>query len=332
MNPRRVKILGTGKYLPKTVITAEALNQRIGSPPGWIEKHSGVITRHFVQDETASFMGAEAARQALENANLGLEDIDCLVCTSGTMEQLIPSTASLIHRQLGGRMGGTPAFDINSTCLSFLTGLDTISYLVDASRYDRVLLVATEVASAGIDWSDKESCSIFGDGAAAVIIGKSSDNEPAKIIASRMETYSDGASLTEYRGGGTRQPGPTYTRAVAKDFSFQMDGKGVFRMASKLMPDFFSQLLDLGQTSLEDIKLVIPHQASLMSMRLVRKKLEIPQEKFMVIAENHGNTIAASLPMGLHEAIRQNRIQRGDRVMLLGTSAGFSMGGLVFDY
>jgi 3-oxoacyl-[acyl-carrier-protein] synthase-3 len=332
LKPRRIKVLGTGKYLPKTIITAEALNQRIGSPAGWIEKHSGVLIRHFVQDETASKMGAEAARQALSNAGLTLADIDCLVCTSGTMEQNIPSTAALIHRELGGKLGNIPAFDINATCLSFLTGLDTMSYLVDAGRYERILLVATEVASAGLDWSDKESCSIFGDGAAAVIIGKSPPADSSAIIASHMETHSDGANLTEYRGGGTRQPGNTYQPGQAKDFTFQMDGRGVFRMASKLMPDFFQQLLHSGQTPLDSIKLVIPHQASLMSMRLVRKKLGIPAEKFMVIAENHGNTIAASIPMGLHEAIQQQRIQRGDRVMLLGTSAGFSLGGLIFDY
>jgi len=331
VNNRRIKILGTGKYLPKRVITAEELAAKIGYTSEWIEKHSGVSIRHFIEDETASFMGAEAARHALSNAGITLDDIECIISTSGSMEQPIPCTASLIHRELGGA-GHIPAYDINSTCLSFVVGLDTMSYLVDAGRYQRVLLIATEIASTGLDWSDAESCSIFGDGAAAVVIGKSEANNPAGIIASKIETYSEGASLTECKGGGTRQPSYSYSEDRKQDFLFKMDGRGVFRMASKLLPNFFNGLLESSQNTLADIKLVIPHQASLMSMRLIRKKLDIPEEKFMVIAKNHGNTIAASIPMGLHEAIVQERIHRGDRILLMGTSAGFSMGAMILDY
>ena len=140
-------------------------------PAGWVSKATGVGVRHYASgEETSSFMGARAAEAALADAGLQFSDIDCLVCTSGTKEQPLPSTAVFIQQAMGQEDSGVPAFDIDATCLSFLNGLDVISYMVDAGRYRRVLLVATEIASAGLNWSDKESAALFGDGAAAVII------------------------------------------------------------------------------------------------------------------------------------------------------------------
>lgn len=157
MQVRKIKIVGTGKCLPEQVITAEDLDKKLGVPSGWVLKKTDVRVRLVVKDETASFMGARAAEAALEDAGLTFSDIDCIVSTSGTVEQSIPCTASLIQKALGQEYSGVPAFDINSTCLSFLTGLDVMSYMVAAGRYRRVLLVATEVASVGLDWSHKES-------------------------------------------------------------------------------------------------------------------------------------------------------------------------------
>lgn len=332
MQTRQVRILSTGKYLPKNKVTAEALADRIGVSADWVEQKSGVLIRHFVADETASQMGAIAARQALEDAGLSLTDIDCLVCTSGTVEQPIPCTAALIQKALGGGNSGIPAFDINSTCLSFVTGLDTLSYLVDAGRYNRVLLVATDIASVGLDWQDKESCTLFGDGAAAVIIERSAPSTSGKILCSRMETYSKGSHLSEARGGGSKLHPREHSAKTCQDFVFSMDGRGVYRLAHQVFPGFLERLLTLRQLKMTDMDLVIPHQASLMAMNLIRKQLAIPEAKLMTIVHNHGNTIAASIPMALHEAIHQRCIQRGSRVLLLGTSAGFSIGGLVFEF
>lgn len=331
MQVRHVKILATGKYLPRNKVTAKALGQRIGLAEEWIIKKSGVLTRYFVEDETASQMGAYAAKDALEAAGLSLADIDCIICASGTTEQSIPCTAALIQKQLGAVNSGIPAFDINSTCLSFITGLDTISYLVDAGRYQRVLLVSTDIASFALNWDHKESCTLFGDGAAAVIIAKSEKHESSKIVCSRMETYSKGAHLAEGCGGGSKHHPKEYTQ-TPNLFFFSMDGRGVYRLASEVLPDFIERMLQPSQLRVADMNLVVPHQASLMAMQLLRKQLGIPEEKLMVIVQNHGNTIAASVPMALHEAIIQGKIQRGDRVMLIGTSAGFSVGGMVLEY
>lgn len=327
---RRVKILSTGKYLPKKQVTAQELGLRLGLPKGWVEKKSGVLVRHFVDGETASLMGAFAAKDALEAAGLSFGDIDCLISTSGIPEQAIPCTASLIQKQLGAEDCGIPAFDINSTCLSFITGLDTVSYMIEAGRYNRVLLVASEV-STGLNWKDKESCTLFGDGAAAAIIAKSDNKESSRILCSRMETYSKGAHLTECRGGGNKYHPREYADNP-ESFLFKMDGSAVYRLVSDILPGFIERLLQPSGLSLADMQMVIPHQASLMAMRLMRRKLGIPEKKWMVIAHNHGNTVAASVPMALHEAIGQRKIKRGDRVMLLGTSAGFSVGGIVLEY
>ncbi|HLO85862.1 MAG TPA: beta-ketoacyl-ACP synthase III [Nostocaceae cyanobacterium] len=330
MHTRQVKILSTGKYLPKNKVNAEELETRLGLNPGWIAKKSGVLTRHFVTDETASLMGAYAAKDALFTSGLSLTEIDCIICTSGIPEQSIPCTASLVQKQLGGENLGIPAFDINSTCLSFVTGLDMISYLIDIGRFKNVLLVASEICT-GLNWQDKETCTLFGDGAAAAVITKSAPTESAKIIASRMETYSKGAHLTECQAGGNKYPVEQYT-SNSEHLLFKMDGKGIYRVASEILPDFVGRLLHPTGLKLSDIDMIIPHQASLMAIRLLSKQLNIPEEKLMVIAHNHGNTIAASIPMALHEAIIQRRIKKGDRIMLLGTSAGFSIGGIILEY
>ncbi|WP_168122854.1 beta-ketoacyl-ACP synthase III [Paenibacillus sp. HB172176] len=329
----RVKILGTGKYLPSRKITHEEMDQRLGTRPGWALKTTDVRIRHFAtKEETASFMGARAAEAAIAAAGLELSDIDCLVCTSGTKEQALPSTASFIQLALGDELQGVPAFDIDATCLSFLAGLDLMSHLVAAGRYRHVLLVASETASAGLNWEEKESAALFGDGAAAAVIGPSAEEDASRIVGAKLRTYSAGARLSEVRGGGTRLHPREHSAETEADFLFHMNGPAIFKMASKLLPGFVDELLAPSGTKMADFKAVIPHQGSAMSMRLMSKKLGIAKEQLIYITPNHGNTIAASIPMGLHEAIIQGKARRGDRLLLLGTAAGLSIGGMIVDY
>jgi 3-oxoacyl-[acyl-carrier-protein] synthase-3 len=333
MQTRRVRIVSTGKYMPSRIVTDEEMDLRLQTPKGWVRKTTDVAIRHFADDhETASYMGARAAEAALKEAGLRFADIDCLVCTSGTREQPLPSTASLIQQALGEGMSGVPAFDIDATCISFLVGLDLMSYLVEAGRYRHVLLVSTEIASAGLNWSDKESAALFGDGAAAVIIGPAEEEEQSRIVGSSIRTYSDGAKWSEVRGGGTRMPAREHNALTEADFLFHMNGQAIFRMASKLLPEFVAELLAPSGLRMGDFTAVIPHQGSAMAMRLMSKKLGISKEQLVYITPNHGNTIAASIPMGLHEAVRQGKIRRGDRVLLIGTAAGLSLGGMILVY
>lgn len=333
MQLRHVKIKGTGKYLPERVVSDAELDKILGTPPGWVNKITGVGTRHYASiDETASFMGARAAEAALADAGLSFSEVDCLVCTSGTKEQPLPSTAVFIQQAMGQADSGVPAFDIDATCLSFLVGLDVMSYMVEAGRYKNVLLVATEIASVGLNWQDKESSALFGDGAAAVVIGPAETGDSSKILHASLKTYSSGARYSEIAGGGTRLHPQNYTAEDALPYLFHMDGQAIFRKASKLLPDFIADMLSATGNKMDDFTLVIPHQGSAMAMRLLRKKLGIAEDRFLDNTAGHGNTIAASIPMGLHEAIRQGRITRGDRIMLIGTAAGLSLGGMIIEY
>jgi 3-oxoacyl-[acyl-carrier-protein] synthase-3 len=333
---RNVKILGTGRYLPTNAISAAELGARLGLEQGWVESRSGVLTRYFVQDETSSHMGAMAAEAALRDAGLDFADIDCLICTSGAPEQVIPCTAALIQKALGQADSGVPCFDVNSTCLSFLTGLDTLSYLVAAGRYRRVLIVAPEIASVALNWQDRESATIFGDAAAAVIIGQAGPDEASCILASRQETYSSGAHLTQARGGGTKHHPRQYPgtlEAYTDEYClFEMDGKAVFKLSAQVLPGFVERTLGPVGLTLDDIDLVVPHQASMTALGLVQRRLGLSDERWMVIAPEFGNTIAASIPLALHEAIQRGRARRGDKLLLLGTSAGFSVGALALVY
>ncbi|PYI55503.1 beta-ketoacyl-ACP synthase III [Paenibacillus flagellatus] len=332
MQHRQVRIVGTGKYVPKRRVSDTEMDRALGVPEGWSRQKTNVIERYFIEDETASQMGAKAAYAALESAGLTFADIDCLVCTSGTMEQPIPCTAALIQEAMGQPHAGVPAFDINTTCLSFVAGLDVMSYMVAAGRYRYVLLVSTEVASKGLNWRHKESAALFGDGAAAAVIGPAGAEEPSKLLYARMETYSAGARYSEIRGGGSALHASAYSADTADRFLFDMQGDALFRMASQKLPAFLDKLLAGAGCGLDSVKLVVPHQGSAMAMRLLARKLGIADDRLMSITPDHGNTIAASIPMGLHEAIRQRRIERGDRVLLIGTSAGLSLGGVVLDY
>lgn len=329
---RNIKIVATAKHLPDRKVYSSEIDQMIGTPTGWAEKKSGVKVRHYVQSETATEMGTKAATKALEKAGLSIHDIDCIVSTSGTYEQPIPCSAALLHEKLCPTGYSIPAFDINSTCLSFVTGLDMMSYSVDAGRFKRVLLVSAEISSVGINYTQNESAVLFGDGAVAVIIEQTPANETSHIIVSHMQTFSEGAHTTEIRGGGTKMHPREHNESTKEEFLFDMDGRGVFRLTSKVIVPFFNEVLEKTQLDSNDLRLVIPHQASAMAMRIIRQKLNIPEEKFMSIIETHGNVIAASIPLALHEAIEQNKLQRGDKVMLLGSSAGLSLGGIILEY
>lgn len=329
---RNIKILGVGKYLPKNKVFAGDIDKKLGLEQGWTQQKTGVSVRHYISDETSSQMGANAAREALDHAGVMLKDIDCIVCANATAEQEIPCTAVLVQKELGGEDFAIPAFDINSTCLSFLTALDTMSYLISAGRYNKILIVSSDISSVALNWEDKASCSIFGDGAASAVIGKTPSKEHSRILGSSMETYSAGALYSEIRAGGSKIHPRQYTQETKEDFLFNMKGKKLYRMTSEVFPGFISKLLRSVNLDISDLDLVIPHQASLAAMALMQKNLKIAEDKFMYIIQDHGNTVAASIPMAFYEAVKQNKISRGSQIMLMGAAAGLSVGAVILEY
>lgn len=324
-----VKITGLGRYLPQRKVYSKDLDIQLGLPVGSVESKSGLTVRYFAnKEETTSYMAAQAALIAIKNAGITLPDIDLIVSACGANEQLIPCTAALVQKQLGLEYSGIACFDINSTCLSFLTALDTVSYLIAGTRYQRVLIVSSDIPSLGLNWQDMETCTIFGDGAAACIVEKS--NESSRILASHMETYSVGSDYCRIEAGGTRVP-------PAQPFDsrlglFNMDGKKVFKLASQLVLNTNEQLLKKAQITMNDIDWVVPHQASLLAMHHLRKRLAIPAEKLVDVFSTHGNQMAASMPSAFVHHVQAQKIKKGQLIYFLGTGAGISAAGMILEY
>lgn len=329
--PRPVTILGSGHALPERVVTSTELDVELGLVAGSVARISGVVQRHVASTtETAASLGAIAACHALHAAGLELDQIDLIACASGTMDQGMPCNAALLHRELRLGQSGIPAMDINASCLGFIAAVDTLSWPLIAGRYQRILLVCSDIASCGLDWQHVEVCGIFGDGAAAAVLGVSDGG--AKIMASSLKTFSEGAHLCQIPAGGSR----FHPRRIDTPFepltSFSMHGKGVFRLAAKHLPKLMDELLTQAGLTQAQIDWVIPHQASQQAMQHAAKRLGFSPKKVIDIFSRHGNQVAASLPTALDIAIRDQRIQRGQRLMLIGTGAGLSLGGMVLEY
>lgn len=333
MKHRQIHIAGTGKYLPREIISSSDLDRKLGKENGWVENKSGITKRHFASpDETTSFMAASAAKQALINANLKPSDLDCIIGACGVMEQSIPCTAALVQKQLGLEDSGIAAFDINSTCLSFLSALDNISYMIDAGRFKNVLIISSDIPSLGLNWSDMESCTIFGDGASAIIVSQAKPDKCTNIIASHMETYSKGAGYCQVQAGGTKLHPSQFKGDLSKYALFEMNGKAAYKMTAEIIDEFIKRLFAGTGLDLKDIDLVIPHQASKLAMHHLRKKLGIVEEKLIDIFSTHGNQVAASIPTAIHEAFLGNKIFPRSKILLIGTGAGISLGGMIMEY
>ncbi|MBP6116189.1 MAG: ketoacyl-ACP synthase III [Neisseriaceae bacterium] len=319
------KIIATGKALPTQQVWSTQLDEKLGLPRGYTAKKSGVDCRYFADDALLqSALGAEALRDACQRQDIDPASIDLLLCANGVPEQALPSTASRVLACSELR-AGIAAFDVNASCVSFITALHQAACLLQAGAYRRIAIVSTEIASRGIDWADHETALIFGDGAAAVIVEAGAAGQGC--AAYRLAVHPAGVTHCEIRAGGTRR-NPVVGMTVS-DHHFKMAGKRVFKLATQLMPEFLAELLaPLGLTAAQ-IDVVVPHQASHLSLHHVRARLGFSTAQVVDIYAHHGNQVAASIPTALHEAVQQGRLGPGQTVLLLGTAAGFGMAGMV---
>ncbi|MGO3127662.1 MAG: 3-oxoacyl-[acyl-carrier-protein] synthase III C-terminal domain-containing protein [Luteimonas sp.] len=331
--PAGLRILGSGCHHPAQRVASTAFDARLGLTPGSSEAATGVAMRGVAaDDETASWMAARAAEAALQAAGIEGSALDAIVSTCAVMEQPIPCQAALVQRALGLGGSGIPAFDINATCLGFLVALDLIHASIAAGRYRRVLVVASEVPSRGLRADDPVTAPLFGDGAAAVVLGAAAPGEDSALLAWRMETFADGADACRIRGGGTRIA-PGDPRNDDRDaYRFEMDGPATFRMAGRRLPRLLTRLLESAGLALGDLDCIVPHQASGGGLDRIVQALRLPEARTVRILGEHGNQVAASLPHALHHAIAAGRMQRGQTCLLLGTGAGLSVGGAVLRY
>lgn len=325
--PAAVAILGTGAYLPQNRLQSTDIDARLGWKTGETEARFGIASRAVATaEETTSMMAAKAARQALDEA--GGEAPDLILGACGVMEQPIPSTAALVQARLGYERSGIPAYDVNATCLSFVAALDHAALMIGAGRARRVLIVSADIASVGLDWNHPEAAAIFGDGAAAVVLGPSYGR--SAILSQRIETYSEGREACVLAAGGTRiNP----ARGIAPaDAMFRMDGQAAFRAASRRLPRFLARLLGDAGIARDGLDCIVPHQASALALDHARAALGFAKDRMVDIFAQYGNQIAASIPTALHRAIAEGRLKRGQTALLIGTSAGVSIGGAVLRY
>ena len=311
---RKVEIIGIGAYLPKNkIIIGDQTRYRVGED----------------ENENQLTLATKAAKNALENANMKIEDIDLIVSASAVGIQPIPCTASLIHEQIAKGID-IPAMDINTTCTSFITAFDVISYLIDSGRYNNVLIVSSELASVGLNPRQKESYELFGDGATAIVLAKTS-KENTGIIYSMQKTWSEGAHSTEIRGGLTRLNATHYNKDLEDDYLFDMKGREVLTLAAKKLPKMFDEFYEKSNLNLDDIDLIVPHQAS-KALKMIMRKVGIPENKYIDIVKEYGNMVSVSVPFALYKAIEDKKIQKGNTIILCGTAAGLTANILAFKY
>ena len=302
---RHVEIAGYGVCLPKN--TVQFKDQ----------------TRYRVveNEETQLDLAEVAIQRALEKANLKIEDIDCLVSASAVGVQPIPCTAALIHERVAKGLS-IPAMDINTTCTSFISALSTMSYLIEAGEYRRVLIVSSEVGSLGLNPKQKESYELFSDGAAAFIF-QSSDKDKG-VIASLQRTWSEGAHDTEIRGGLTSYQPKEYSEETKTNFMFDMKGKKILLLSARVIPEMFQEFQEKSGISKDAVDYIIPHQAS-RALPLVMDKLGVSKDKYLNIVSEYGNMVSVAVPFGLAYALDHGYVKEGDTVFLMGTAAGMTV-------
>ncbi len=324
-----LEILGTGTHTPGTRVVSEEIDRRLGKRPGWIRDRTGVDVRSFVAaGEDVITMGATAARAALLEAGVGARELDAIIAVGSLPHQAIPCSAVFLQRALGLGDRGIPAFDVNATCLGFLVALDLVAQCIATGRFRRVLLVASEVATAGLNLDDPATAGLFGDGAAAVVVGAARRSGPA-LLATHLETYAEGAEYCQVRAGGSGLHPRHDLDAFMAGTYFEMQGKATYRLAADRLPQFIDTLFSRAGVRPGDIDAWVPHQASGLAIAHLASMLAIPVERLVMTLATRGNQISASIPTALDAGRRDGRIRSGRLVALIGTGAGLSLGGAV---
>jgi len=324
---RRFRVAGSGAYLPRDTVSASRLDDLTGQPPGTTQARFGVTRRHWAcPDETSSVMGAAAARNALDEAGWDPGSLDVILGACGVMEQPIPGTSVLIQRHLGLGDSGIACFDINATCLSFLIALDRVLAGFALGDWQRALIVCADIASAALDFSDPEASVLFGDGAVAFALEA---HGPHIRLSHLFRTYGEAADVCRLEAGGTRlRPHEDLDGFLAAS-RFQMNGREVFRATSRRFPEFLGDLLAASGIAPDDVDVIVPHQASAAALEHLKRSLPDGNARTIDVYADVGNQIATSLAFALHTARATGRLGPGDHALLIGSSAGISLGGAV---
>ncbi len=319
---RYAQIIGWGYTVPEKVITNHDLEQIVDTTDEWIRSRTGIEERRVAADpkETTATLAIEAARRALEVADVHASKLDLIICSTSSPEYIFPSTASVVQDAIGAENAG--AFDLSAACSGFVYALSMARGHILAGDAEYVLVIGAETLSRIVDWTDRNTCVLFGDGAGAVLIAASP--VPGGILACELGSDGSGADLLMIPAGGSAMPASLETVSSGNHF-IKMDGKAVYRFAVRVMADATRAVLDKAGLSIGDLDLVIPHQANLRIVQnSVLKQLRIPEDKVFVNLQKYGNTSTASIPIALCEAIQAGKVKPGDNLVFVGFGGGLT--------
>lgn len=316
-------MLGVGRYTPERVLTNRELEQMVETSNEWIVERTGIEERHIAApDEAASDLALIASRRAMEKAGIGVGEIDLIICATVTADTIFPSAACRLQAALGATRAA--AFDVSAGCTGFVYGLHLAQHLVQAGAHRRILLVGVEVLSRILDWTDRATCVLLGDGAGAVIVGEATRPDQG-VLATRIESDGNKGELLHLPAGGSRHPACEETLRAGMHY-FKMNGRETFKNATRLMGDSALQVLAEAGVGLGDVDLLVPHQANLRIITALAKSLEVPMEKVFTNVQRYGNTSSASIPIALSEADDMGRLQSGMTVLMVAFGAGLTWG------
>jgi 3-oxoacyl-[acyl-carrier-protein] synthase-3 len=312
------RIIGTGSYLPERVLTNQDLEKMVDTSDDWIRTRTGITQRHIArEDQSASDLAMLASLNAMTAAGVTSKDIDLIIVATTTPDMVFPSTACILQDKLG--VENCPAFDVQAVCSGFVYALATADMFVSSGKCRNALVVGSEIYSRILDWNDRSTCVLFGDGAGAVVLSQS--DEPG-ILSSHLHAsgnYRDVLSVPGSISGGIIRGNPY----------INMDGGAVFKFAVKVLEDVVHEAVAENQLQTSDIDWLIPHQANIRIIRSTAQKLGIPLDKVVITVDKHGNTSAASIPLALDIAVRDGRIHKDQLVMLEGVGGGFTWGAVL---
>lgn len=325
---RNVKILGTGSSLPEKIVTNFDLAKIVDTNDEWIQSRTGIKARRMAtSEEQTSDFAAEASKRALEMAGVKAEDIDLIIVATMTPDMPFPSTACIVQEKIGAKKAS--AFDLEAACSGFVYGVTVAKQFISTGFYEHVLVVGAETMTKILDFEDRNTCVLFGDGAGAVVLGPSHDE--SGFLGMELGADGSGGDVLNMPGGGTLNPASVQTVNDRLHY-LKMEGSDVFKFAVRIMGKASLIAVEKSNLTVSDIDFLVPHQANIRIITSAAKKLKLPMEKVHVNLEKYGNMSAASIPVALDEANRDGKIKTGDNVVLVGFGAGLTWGACVIKW
>lgn len=316
---RYAHIVGWGMYVPPNVVTNDDLAKKVDTTDAWIRERTGIAERRIATKETTASMAVYAAQDALEVADVNPNEIDLIIVATTTPEYSFPSTACVVQDQLGASKAG--AFDLSAACSGFVYGLGIAADMLRTGTYNTILVIGSETMSRIVDWKDRGTCVLFGDGAGAVILRASED--PGGILSIVLGSDGSGGELLEVPAGGSKNP-TTLETVMANMHTMKMNGREVYRFGTRILADATRQAMEKANLPFDELDMLIPHQANSRIIDYGAKQLHLPPEKIFVNVEKYGNTSGASIPIALTEAIEAKRVNPGDHIVFVGFGAGLT--------